>query len=546
MCALPGCHFGLARALILLLLIAGLTGGCADHSGNLPYEELDIGLVHLPQRVVRTEVLAEGLSYTHIRRGFLDDQEYFRLSSGAIEEAQAQALKKQLAESGYQPEIVELAEAGPLGEPLGVELVLGRFRDRAQLDQLADRLEQQGISLLPRFTAEDGRETSGPFEISILTIDLNRYQGRIESALANDQIQGKERTSSIAARKGAVAAVNAGFFAWKPEVGTVGDLAGISVIDGDLVSEATEGRPALVIDNGSGKANVRIVHNLRSRLWLTIADQRFQINGVNRKPGVVLNCGNLSAQPVTLPVHDFVCTNPNELILFNRYFGARTPATDGIEFVLKEGQIVSVSAKPGRAVGDEQVFQAQGDMAEKLSRVVAAGLPAEIDIQLMADQGVIEMKRGVFIINGGPVLLHNGQKDLAARAREGWAVDFATQTVDNRFIDKKDAATLSGQASARRAGFYHGWAVRRHPRTAAGLTEDKLLYVAVVYGRQPGLSAGASLTDMADLMSSLGVHEALNLDGGGSSVMVIKGERTGNPSDSDGEREIGDALLFMP
>ena len=88
--------------------------------------------------------------------------------------------------------------------------------------------------------------------------------------------------------------------------------------------------------------------------------------------------------------------------------------------------------------------------------------------------------------------------------------------------------------------------MRRHPRTAVGLTAPNELTVAVVYGRQPGVKAGASITEMAKLLQSLGAEEAMNLDGGGSTSMVVSGELTGAPSDLTGERTIGDALLFVP
>lgn len=58
----------------------------------------------------------------------------------------------------------------------------------------------------------------------------------------------------------------------------------------------------------------------------------------------------------------------------------------------------------------------------------------------------------------------------------------------------------------------------RHPRTAAGVTADgRTLILLVVDGRQPGHSVGATLPELADLLIELGVHDAVALDGGGSS-----------------------------
>lgn len=60
----------------------------------------------------------------------------------------------------------------------------------------------------------------------------------------------------------------------------------------------------------------------------------------------------------------------------------------------------------------------------------------------------------------------------------------------------------------------------RHPRTAACYNSRELIFV-VVDGRQPSLSAGMTLVELADLMLSLGCTVAMNTDGGGSSVMAI-------------------------
>ena len=68
-----------------------------------------------------------------------------------------------------------------------------------------------------------------------------------------------------------------------------------------------------------------------------------------------------------------------------------------------------------------------------------------------------------------------------------------------------------------------------HPRTAIGYSKNgKFLYLVVVDGRQPFYSQGMTLAELAKLMIDLGAHDAMNLDGGGSSTMVIRGG-DGNP-----------------
>jgi hypothetical protein len=68
----------------------------------------------------------------------------------------------------------------------------------------------------------------------------------------------------------------------------------------------------------------------------------------------------------------------------------------------------------------------------------------------------------------------------------------------------------------------------RHPRSAVGLSEDgQTLLLVAVDGRQEGHSRGATLAELGELMKGFGAADALNLDGGGSTTMVIKDRATG-------------------
>jgi len=90
------------------------------------------------------------------------------------------------------------------------------------------------------------------------------------------------------------------------------------------------------------------------------------------------------------------------------------------------------------------------------------------------------------------------------------------------------------------------FAAERHPRTAVGFDADEdLLWVIVVDGRQPGLSVGMSLPELTGLFEALGVENAMNLDGGGSTVMVLGEAAVSSPSDAEGERPVANALGFF-
>lgn len=92
---------------------------------------------------------------------------------------------------------------------------------------------------------------------------------------------------------------------------------------------------------------------------------------------------------------------------------------------------------------------------------------------------------------------------------------------------------------------------KRHPRTAVGIKLDGNWVFVVVDGRIFGFFGGMTIKELADFMHSLGCIEALNLDGGGSSTMVLEGHVINEPSGSineDGKKAqaVSDAILVMP
>lgn len=116
--------------------------------------------------------------------------------------------------------------------------------------------------------------------------------------------------------------------------------------------------------------------------------------------------------------------------------------------------------------------------------------------------------RAQLAIGGGPRLLRDGQ--FAWEEMEGFSENF-----------------------------YHS----RAPRTAVGIDRFGNLILVVVDGRQTD-SRGLTIPEMADLMDQLGAFQAVNLDGGGSSSMVLNGEVVNNPSDGK-ERKVSNALLLL-
>ena len=77
-----------------------------------------------------------------------------------------------------------------------------------------------------------------------------------------------------------------------------------------------------------------------------------------------------------------------------------------------------------------------------------------------------------------------------------------------------------------------------HPRTAMGYTRNRKLIILVIQGRFKGIAEGATLNEEANILSDLNCYEALNLDGGGSSCMLVNGKETIKPSDKEGQRAV--------
>jgi exopolysaccharide biosynthesis protein len=85
----------------------------------------------------------------------------------------------------------------------------------------------------------------------------------------------------------------------------------------------------------------------------------------------------------------------------------------------------------------------------------------------------------------------------------------------------------------------------KHPRTCMGYTSDGYLIVMVIQGRFPGIADGATLEQEAKLLIDLGCVEALNLDGGGSSCLLVNGKETIAPSDKTGERPVPAVFIIQ-
>lgn len=82
-----------------------------------------------------------------------------------------------------------------------------------------------------------------------------------------------------------------------------------------------------------------------------------------------------------------------------------------------------------------------------------------------------------------------------------------------------------------------------HPRTFMGISRDRKTIWAVVADGRVGWSLGIDLDDEGRVLEWLGAYDGINLDGGGSSCMVIDGKQTNHPSDGQ-ERSVGNGVIY--
>jgi len=90
----------------------------------------------------------------------------------------------------------------------------------------------------------------------------------------------------------------------------------------------------------------------------------------------------------------------------------------------------------------------------------------------------------------------------------------------------------------------------RHPRSIIGTTRNGWVYYVVVDGRSRGNAAGASIPEAAEISLMLGLHDSINLDGGGSSTLWEKSQGViSHPSDNRkfdhyGQRKVPNIIIF--
>lgn len=526
---------------VLLVLTGPTTTGLQPDGADVPQASmgessarLPLGIDGLPE-FRSTSRLASGLTYTRISRGEVSGEDSYTVDVLLTENrGRAEEVAGMLRDDGREPTVEEVS-ARPEDDSDCPPLFLvraGEFDTEAEAEELAGELEESGYGdsseaggseayATPAvvYTGEDGGETSGPWVVSVIEADPEQFGGRIVPQLATQEVPGREKLTDISSHTGSLAAINGGYFVFEAEDGTEGDLAGVSVVDGELISEAANGRSSLVLPEAEGETpRVLEVH---TDLQAHAPDgARRVMDGLNRRPGLIRSCGGVGGdEPTEEPKHDFTCTDESELILFTGAFGEGAPDGEGVEGALDaSGRVTEIRDQTGGEIPPEgAVLSGTGDGALWLREHAAAGETLSITEEVSADGQALPLGSVSGIINGGPRLVQGGEVEITADA-EGfdWAED---------------------------PGFYYGFGTRRNPRTLAGVRPDGTLLLVTIEGSKPGYSVGASFEESAEVMRSLSAKDALNLDGGGSTTLSVGESLATYPTDDTGERPVGDAIV---
>lgn len=347
---------------------------------------------------------------------------------------------------------------------------------------------------------------AGPWAINVLEIDGAVCAPRIEARMPGSHLAGRARTSDLAG--GAIAAVNADFFT------PTGAPVGAQVRAGEVVAGPVA-RPVFALSETTAGRGTRSAASA-SAAWIG----RAVLRGYIARGTDTLRIAQVNRPPAPAGSDPRAGTGGDGVVhVYTHRFGAASPADSGAVAVRLSrvegsvaggvGVVASVDANGGAVPLDSGVVVVLGrGAAAGVLRTLAAGDTAEWRIELVPAAG--QGGPAAEAVGGQPVLLRDGA--VAADIREGINPSFGE---------------------------------RRHPRTAVGITmEGRLLWVTVD-GRQPPYSDGMSLEELARLMARLGARDALNLDGGGSTTMVVRGTVVNRPSDAAGERGVGNALVLV-
>ncbi|MEW9534564.1 phosphodiester glycosidase family protein [Microbispora sp. NPDC049125] len=462
----------------------------ADPVAGLPATSFPLGTPGIPKTASKS--LAPGVSYFTVSHGRSKDGYTVSVvvaGKDFMSEATAQTQAEAVQLAGLTPTVVKFTRPAvadfPAADYFMVRVGAWPLSKKDEAAKVVKQLKDAGVSAKVDFQGDDGFVTTGPWKVRVIVVDPRTFRGSFRSSIGTS-VSKREKVSAMAASAKALVGVNGGFFDIHTLPAFRGDPTGISVVGGKLLSEAVAGRVGLVL-----KGRTARVTELSSTVVAKAGDgAAVQVTGLNRVP------------------------KPDELVLYTEEIGRETPKDDGVEAVLDAAGKVTAVRDPGaRVAKGTRVLHGVGAAADWLWEHAPKDATVKVTTRVtdLRTHKAIPLTSETSIIGGAIGLVRGGRTSITA-SRDGMA--------NVNMI------------------------LRRHPRTLAGVTKNGKLIIAVVDGRAPGSTVGASFFEAAELMRWLGARDAVNLDGGGSSAMVIGKKVVNHPSDGV-ERGVGDALLVV-
>jgi len=372
-----------------------------------------------------------------------------------------------------------------------VALAVAACPGETRLDLGAPERVAEGVQLY-RFDKPGLLDLPGPMAVQLLRLDPAHVV--VRSAVANERAVSLETVPDMARRTGAIAAVNAGFFAVRS-----GDPTGVLEIDDELVSESRLMRGAVGLVRRPGEP-VRLVFD--------------------RVTASVTLGYSLEGEAVSIVVDGVNTTRVRgQLMLYTPRYGDDTDtAAGGVEWQLDGTPLRVTAVRPN--AGHTAIPRA--------GAVLSFGgtiLPTALE------------RLGV----GQEVVLERAFHSAFGTLPETWADAADVVGGAGLLVHKGRPLADWGEEQLR-----EGFTTERHPRTMIGVTSDGTIWIVTVDGRNPQHSLGMTFADLQRLARALHFHHALNLDGGGSTTMVVRGVVVNKPSDASGPRRVSDGIIVVP
>lgn len=368
-------------------------------------------------------------------------------------------------------------------------------------------------SLFPQINVQETQITDGVIHkkiinlsdtlvINILKVDIKKPDITVRSVKANELLGTKEKTSEMFLRYkmsgfDVIAAINADFFE------ADGEVVSNMISNGEIV------KAVKFSDSPFNEfTNSQLAVDSDDNLYI----DQFVFSGNLILPnGISEEVHRINSKP-----------DSNSIILYNHFQGKITPSLP------REWFVVDFVLFPLNTQGDTLIYITTGKTTLRNYEIPNQGmiLSANNKYGYYLDREIKVGDTIKVVYEFSPKL--NNLKSLIG----GWPL-----------------LVKAGMNMIRRntalEGVSEKFSEQRHPRTGIGYSADKnKLYLITVDGRQQS-SRGMTLLEFANLMIAEGVHFGLNLDGGGSTTMLINGKVVNNPSDTTGERMVGNSILIL-